>query len=206
MGEAWVNIDYEKINRQAAGYAKRHGLPNDADDFAQECCIYAFEKRTDQIFLARRFSDYIRRNYGRSGTPGGDARLFGTRTSVVYDEESHGSEPSDGCDTSRIGGYLRRLSRYERLIYVLRHKYEVPLTQIADSQGVSESRISQVLKGIQKAIYKEVTREESCVPRDGAAEMERVLQAQGERLAIGEDSSVAGFESFALESFDATGL
>lgn len=201
-----MDIDYGKIHRQAARYAKRHGHPNDAEDFAQECCLYAFERQSDAFFVARRFSEYLRRNYGRAGTPGGDARRAGARASDVYDDEAHGSEPPVGCDTSRIGSYLSKLSRYERLIYVLRHKYDVPLTQIADSQGVSKNRISQVLKGIQASVYKEVTGAKSGVSRDGEAEVERILRAQRERLERGEDSEVAEFESFAVESFDATSL
>jgi hypothetical protein len=36
--------------------------------------------------------------------------------------------------------------------------------------------------------------------------VERILRAQRERLERGEDSQVAGFEPFALESFGETGL
>lgn len=205
-----MDIDYGKIHRQAARYAARHGRPNDAEDFAQECCLYAFKNKSDKLFLQRRFSDYLRRNYGRKGTPGGDARWAFARASEVYDDEAHGFDLSfelfAGGDPSRIGSCLSLLSRYERLIYVLHHKYEVPLTQIADSQGVSESRISQVLKRIQEAVYKEVTRAESGISRNGKAEVERILRTQGERLECEEGGQVAEFESFALESFDATGL
>ena len=199
-------IDYGKIFRLAFRHAKRNGHSNDAEDFAQECCIYAFEKQTDEIFIRRRFSDYLRRNYDRKGTSSGDALWLARGAIDVYDDETHGSEPQIGYDDHRGTEHLSQLSRYERLIYVLSHKYDIPLTQIADSQGVSLSRISQVLKGIQQALHKKITRKESGISRNGEAEMERIFQTQRERMERGESCEMEKFESFALESFDATGL
>lgn len=207
-----VHIDYGKIRRQAARYAKLHGHPNDAEDFAQECCIYAFERQTDEVFIQRRFSDYLRRNFGRAGSPGGDSRRAVARPSEVFNDEAHGFDssnefdPSERCDSHRIGFFLSKLEKYERLIYVLRHKYDVPITQIADSQGVSPGRISQVLKGIQTTVHKEVARSEPGVSRNGKTEVAGILSAQGERMECQEDIQMAGFKSFALESFNATCL
>jgi DNA-directed RNA polymerase specialized sigma24 family protein len=201
-----LDIDYKEIHRQASSYAKRHGKRNDADDFAQECVLYAFEKGVSDFYVARRFSDYLRRNYGRSGTPGGDARRHFESTRCVYDEESFGSEPLDRLDTSRIPEYLVGLSRYERLIYVLKEKYEVPIAQIADSQGVSSSRISHVISGIQKTIYQKASRKESGVQRDGEKEVERILKEEGQGVECETHSEMAKFESFALASFDAESL
>ena len=199
-----TGIDFEMLTRKASSYAKRHGHPQDAEDFAQECCIYAFESGSDEIYIARRFSDYLRRNYGRKGTPGADARrqaIF-----VDYDDEAHGAEPQDGRDLDGFGDYLARLSRYERLIYVLRHKYEAPLTQIADCRGVSESRISQELSRIQKAVDQAVARKESGIQRAREEEMARILRSQRERLESTEGQGLARFESFSVESFDEAGL
>lgn len=92
------------------------------------------------------------------------------------------------------------------MIYVLRHKYDTPLATIADCRGVSESRISQELSGIQETLNKAVARAESGVSRRGAEEMARILEAQRERVECGEGGEVENFQSFALESFDAAGL
>jgi DNA-directed RNA polymerase specialized sigma24 family protein len=187
-------------------YAKRRGHSHDAEDFAQECVLYAFEHSTDAVFIARRFSDYVRKHYGRAGTPNGDARLLGLKHHEAYCDETHGFEPPDRSDAQRVGVYLARLSRYERLIYGLHHKYEVTLAQIGDCRGVSESRISQELSRIQKIIDQAVAREVSGVSRVREKEVERVLEAQRQRVERGEDIGLASFESFSVESFDATGL
>ncbi len=151
-----MTTDFKEIRDHALAYAKRRGFPSDAEDFAQDCCLYAFENPGEEFYIARRFSDYRRRNYGRAGVLSSEARRAGTAASEAYDDNRHGTSVLDPYDFLLGARYVAKLSRYERLLYVLRHKYAVPLGQLADSQGVSEVRISQVLKGIQAAINKAI--------------------------------------------------
>lgn len=63
-----VDSDYRKIHELATAYARRHGFQIEAEDFAQECAIYAFKSQKREVFLSRRFADYLRQRFGRSGS------------------------------------------------------------------------------------------------------------------------------------------
>lgn len=202
-----MDIDFESIYRSALSYARRHGKSDDAEDFAQECVIYALNNRTDAVFVARRFSDYLRCNYGRTGTPGGDVKRRATTKFKEFDEQHFGTESSDGPDFIEARRYLVGISRYEKLIYVLHHKHGIPQDTLADSQGVSPSRISQILVRIQKTINKNVKSEECGISRLRKTALETLLREEkGNDVERPENQGLEGCESFSLESFNEEGL
>ena len=201
-----MEIDYKKIYRMAERYAQRHGRSEDSQDFAQECCIYGFEHETNEIFIARRFSDFIRKNYGDKRTTSGAARQKGMLSSSRFIESDAGYESSDGRSPGEATRYFAYLSRYERLIYVLHHKYELPYSTAADCQGVSESRICQILQGIQEKINRTIAGKEREISRARAATLEKILQEERQKVECGTSQKMAQKESFAMEGFDETGL
>lgn len=141
-------IDYRKIRRIAIAHAKGYGN-EDPEDFAQECCLYAFEKQTENIFIQHRYTDYLRGMYGRRDTPSGELRRAIAKASGAF---SGGGGEEAFVDDGSAKKALAKLSRFERLIYVLHHKYEVPLVCVADALEISGGRVTQMLAAIQKKL------------------------------------------------------
>lgn len=59
-------IDYKSIVAEARRHAIYKRRPEIADDFAQECCLYALVNNTEYIYIPRRFIDFLRALYGNS--------------------------------------------------------------------------------------------------------------------------------------------
>ena len=101
-------IDWDKSRKICESYAKKSGFSSIAEDFASYAILEAIEKKHDEIFVERRFVDFLRKTYGRSGTPGGDAKQEGVLRSSEFIEDKHRSELSDRrCSTSFAGKSLR---------------------------------------------------------------------------------------------------
>jgi DNA-directed RNA polymerase specialized sigma24 family protein len=145
-------VDFRKIYNIAKSYAKKRGLERDAEDFAQDCCLYAHETGTAMIYVERRFVEYLRRNYGDTRTAGGRLRSAAELNGCEFVEGAHGGQSSDGLARLESRRLLGPLSRWERTIYVMHHKYGITHGEIGDIQGVSASRISQIMSSIQERI------------------------------------------------------
>jgi DNA-directed RNA polymerase specialized sigma24 family protein len=66
-------VDYGKLFKRAKAYGERHGLGADAEDFAQECLIKAFEVgkiRIEYVFL--NYWDYQRSRNRLLSSPAGE--------------------------------------------------------------------------------------------------------------------------------------
>ena len=198
--------DYERIRRQAIGCAKRSGHQSIAEDFAQECCLYALERQIPEVYVDRRLTDYLRKHNGRTGTPGGDARSFAIHTTKEYDDKAHGFQPRDGCDHLDIPRMLNGIERHGRLIYALYHKHEMAEAAIADCCGVTESRISQIISGIQKTLDQRAARQKSDIPQTRESKMEGLLPTSKQRLEQQTHYGMAHQEPGSLEGFDEEGF
>ena len=93
-------IDYDKLYKRAVAYAKKRGIESDAEDFAQECLIKAFE--VGNINLEYIFLNF--RSYHRA-----DKRILGNSNAALgatqqawLDSSINESDP----DSSRLGDLI----------------------------------------------------------------------------------------------------
>ena len=93
-------IDYDKLYKRAVVYAKKRGIESDAEDFAQECLIKAFE--VGNINLEYIFLNF--RSYHRA-----DKRILGNSNAALgatqqawLDSSINESDP----DSSRLGDLI----------------------------------------------------------------------------------------------------
>ena len=192
-------INFKKIYKTANLYARKNGLPQDADDFAQECCIYAWKKNTEDVFFSRRFSDYVRKNYGRKGGISADVKRSLYLKGQEFNEKIHGVagfESQDRRPDMPFGKYFDFVSKFQRLIYVLSKKYGIKITTLADSAGVSQGRISQIVEGVQAAVDQKIAREKSGIPRPRETDLESLLREERERMEREENWRMEAFSSF----------
>ena len=94
-------IDYDKLYKRAVAYAKKRGIESDAEDFAQECLIKAFQ--VGNINLEYIFLNF--RSYHRA-----DKRILGNSNAALgatqqawLDSSINESDP----DSSRLGDLIR---------------------------------------------------------------------------------------------------
>lgn len=158
----------EKIahfQKRAKHVAVKRGYPELADDFSQEIFI-AFARGWHST-LDQLFTDYLRKEYGNTRTPGGlEKRLAKSRT-VSLDEPC--SETESGAHFHELIADPRSIKEraesdidFQDLsflftgrqveIFSLYYLEEWSTATIGDWLGLTESRISQLLKLIKKEI------------------------------------------------------
>jgi len=138
-----------EIYKKGFQFAKKH-YPEDAEDFAQELCIYAWQKDISDfgnLYVARRLYDYLRKHYGDSR---GNRCKYG-KTKPIIDGKLADDRPIGGHD-NELPECLYVLTKYERLIFVMVKKFEISHAAIADCCGVSEITISQLIVKINKKV------------------------------------------------------
>lgn len=154
-------MDYEKLFKRARAFACRRGFESEAEDFAQEACIRAFE--CGQVRLDWMLTDYLRQNYGRTGTPGGDARHIAAARGISLDATLDGSQADSDlfhaviADTGNNPDHQLELDdaigaigpRNEREEFIV-ERYLAGETEreIGAHLGISDSRVSQLLKSM----------------------------------------------------------
>lgn len=165
------NHELIKLWERACNLAKRKGFSQCADDFAQEVAIKAFT--SGFINLEWCFVDYLRKEYGRTGTPGGNARSIAMRTSKSLDAPQHGddglslheciggNEPEPGCFGADWRSFVGiRGGRRKDLIYELVFDCGFTAVEAGAMLGISESRVSQLMRPIKAEIQRAAIRAE----------------------------------------------
>lgn len=93
-------IDYDKLYKRAIAYAKKRGIESDAEDFAQECLIKAFEVgniNLEYVFLNfRSFHRANKRILGNSNA------ALGATQQAWLDSSINESDP----DSSRLSDFI----------------------------------------------------------------------------------------------------
>jgi len=149
-------------------YSKGGKLGNqiDPDDFSQFCVHYYLEKGSvpPRISMIRRFADFMRERFGyRTDTDSQIAKRSINQSAkqlkVTSDKGVGAKKMIDRALLKSLNTYFLTLDKYQRVIYVLYHSYEISLQEIADMRGVDESRISQELTEIQGVIDRNIRRE-----------------------------------------------
>ncbi len=155
-------MDYEGFRKDAIAYAKRRNCNQEqAEDFAQEYCIRAFETETEFIRMDWVFIDYLRKSHGRPGTPGGDARLTGKSRTISLDAagESSNADSSLGHEYIGVSGvdpidHIQRKEFQEIIGHFdgrTRDMIELylenkNLREIGECLGLTDSRVSQLMR------------------------------------------------------------
>ncbi len=151
----------KNFQKRAKYVAIRRGYPELADDFAGQIFVYFFEKTDRGATVDQLFIDFLRKTYGRPGTPGGDTRVNAEHNAIRLDQEDEtGSLPHEyiGCAERdpepqfRDGDFAhcfrgREAEIYER--YFVNNEAE---QAIAESFGVSPSRVSQMIGRMRERI------------------------------------------------------
>lgn len=155
---------YKRIFKKARAYAAKRGFGDESDDFAQEyaikCLKSGIEGRIEWAFID--YSDSQRADKRLLGSPSG---YLSKNVTVSFDAPIGG----EGGDTSKLSDYIgmsgddldngrydeqnkQLLTRRESMIYDLHFTQGHTLDSIGNILGVTESRVSQHLKEINRKI------------------------------------------------------
>jgi DNA-directed RNA polymerase specialized sigma24 family protein len=188
-----------KLRSRAHSSAIRYGFKRDAEDLAQDAICTMIEHPTAGRTVDQHVIDAVRKRYGRPGLPGFGARqnlecaiANGAESDARAGEPCPGISPGDRIDLERM---LRHLGvGEERAFFLLRYQYGFKEIEIAHLYGLTKSRISQRLKGIQNRLQH--------IAREG----EKSSRAECSRDSEITDSETADKQAEADLSFELDGL
>jgi len=160
------------------------GWVNDAEDIAQEVLLKFCEGRGQHQTIDQAVGDLIRGKYRVLGFSRNEHRRQRLRMVPVEDARGVAAPEAIGRDFENIIGSLQGL---ERVMVKLRYEWGFTAREIADCFGVTESRISQRLKGIQKGLSLEMALDEQRPDQvvRSKAELEAWREREKERLVSG---------------------
>lgn len=148
--------------------AKKYGYYQLADDFAQEVLLAFIENPNRKSTVDQLFIDYLRSTYGRPGTPGYEQRYaLACPISLDIQSEDHpslydviGSAESDSRSEQSTWECSRLFEGREAMIYALYFIEQMTESEIGSTLGITESRVSQILKNMKKEIRSYFTMKE----------------------------------------------
>ena len=147
MDQAFI----KKYQKRAKTVAVAFGFPELAEDFSQELFIYFLEHPDIGATVDHVFIDYLRRERGRPGTPGGDAKIKARNNSIPIEEATDIAEPVSKVELSKKDlSFL--LEGKELEVYQHVFLEEKTLWSLTEELGVTESRLSQILKEVKKKL------------------------------------------------------
>lgn len=140
--------------------ACRAGHYSEREDFAQWAFIKRLEGR--KAAIKHLLIDYLRREYGDVRTSSGAKRSFDRRyrKEASFEALRDDTSRSGDSDDSGFERLLVGLSGTDRVIVFLINKWGFSYGEISDCFGVTESRICQRYKGVQKCISERIKKEE----------------------------------------------
>jgi hypothetical protein len=94
-------IDYESLYKRAIAYAKRRGIDSDAEDFAQECLIKAFQ--IGKINIEYVYLNFVSKHRANKRILGNSNAALGANAQSWLDA----SIDSSNADGSRLGDFIR---------------------------------------------------------------------------------------------------
>ncbi len=155
-------MDFERIRKTCEAVARRKGFPQDAEDFAGFVLLDIVEHKRDAVFIEHRFVDFLRKHYGRTGTPGGDAKQRARLGSGATSSEDVASDAPSGPHTSQIGRRIALILGTERQRHIAGEVLDAErsVVDVAGEIGVSPSRVSQVLGPVKQRIQEVIILEE----------------------------------------------
>ena len=158
LDEKFMMSDAEirKYQKRARYVANKKGYSQLADDFAQEIFVEFLESPNRGATVDQLFIDYLRKQYGRTGIPGGDARSFAIRTAQDLSAARHiAADPGEQPENRRIDHLFGVKQAYLYQAYFIEQRSEASIGQ---DMGITESRVCQLIKPIKKKIQDEYIR------------------------------------------------
>lgn len=138
-------FNYEQIKRQCEAHARRKGFPQDAEDFASFTILDAIERNDFDIYVERRFVDYLRKHYGRSGSSSGDAKQRERLQSKEFVEGLFGADSPGGRISDEIGDEFTN-SSLNRKAYILLKGAGFSVAEIASIYKKSPAAVSNTVR------------------------------------------------------------
>lgn len=178
-----MNIDErtaEKFRKRAEYAATRMGFERDREEISQEVLCRMLEGKHQHSTIDQAVIDVIRKRFGRTGTPGYDKKHALAKSLQAGDGlenlestigNNDGTSLDDRLDIKRA---IIEFRGRQRAIIVLRFIWGMNEIEIADIFGVTESRVSQWLKGIQGRLSKRAAQES-----DSEGERENSMEKMG---------------------------
>lgn len=162
------NYEYRQIISQARALAKKWGHGDIADDFAQEAALKLFTH--GKVYLETCLIDFLRSEYGRTGSPSGDRRILARSRTTSLDAPAHadvGGAAGEGrqllheCiasppgDPEPIGSAWRAHVAFRGTALTVADLWldrELDQESIAAVLGVTPSRISQISRAVEREV------------------------------------------------------
>lgn len=171
--------EYKKLkSRIYFSVRKYFGESLDPEDAAHQIFLTWLSKRKEsKQTIDHAVIDYARRTLGDSRTKSHNQRR--SINMAVSDGLERVESPTRQYDAN-VQWLARILPRVERIVFLLRIKWGFNEAEIADLYNVSESRISQIYKGIQERLSKRV-KQEAKKHKKTKSQLEEILQTKNER-------------------------
>lgn len=158
------DVEIKSLLNRAKAYANSKRFAQHSDDFAQE--VYIAYARGRKATLARLFIDFLRKEYGRTGTVGGSAKSHARLNGLSFDTPKKQGDnevnlsdiiASPGGEPDAFGSDWRSKVLFtgrKALIADLYLDHEWTEKKIGELLGVTEAAISIQIRIIKKEIEK----------------------------------------------------
>lgn len=160
---------YEELYKKAIKAGRYAGLGDEIEDFAGWIVLQWLEGLAQHQTLDQSVIEYRRRHHSDPRHPGGLAKLVGKTRTISIASPGEDSPLSIDIERALAGSAGNVPPSYELSshpseflsgrsleIFDLYTKNEFTLSQIAERFGVTESRISQLLRAIKNEIFEEL--------------------------------------------------
>lgn len=183
-----TNEQAKKFRERAVASARRYGFAETADDIAQTVLLKFCEGRGQHQTIDQAVIDAVRSKFGRPGLPGYERRFTAEHQMAGMEAaRGIGVEQKHRHDFERLTGML---PAGERIITRLTYEWGFTEQEIGDLFGITESRISQKLAGVQAHLSQTLAKEESETHADVRTQV-RAFEARQSRIQREAPSSLA---------------
>lgn len=172
--------EYSKLLVRIKFLKKKYGHTLDrfeTEEILNEIIVRRLEGKGQHQTIEQSVIDIIRKYNGRTRIDGSNPRGDFEKASEYIDDRVQYSR-CDGInkdDRESVNRLSKHLGRDERMILKLHKDWGLNEIEIGDLFGVSESRISQRIKGIQERLHEKIKREESGFKRERPAIIQGIL-------------------------------
>lgn len=188
--------------RKAANLARAWGNPEDADDASQYVIEQRLKGRKGRV--SNILIDYLRVTHGSTRVSGGCKGQKRETRAAFSGEGLEVADPRVVDPGARIDGehLLRNLDSTSRAVFLLMHVWGLYEAEIGNLFGVSESRISQRLKGVESCLSKAQKEGRSFRPTKRRRGISQVGCLERQEISCEAFTIMARSESGEMEGFD----
>ena len=178
----------------------------DREDFSQFAALKKLEGR--KATNSQLHVDYLRQSKGDSRSKSIDDKRA-LQSAKQYEEDYHEMGLSSFRDDQRrpfatsfgeLEEHIRRLEKIDQAIIRLHYEWGLNEVEIGNLFNVSEGRISQRLKAIQKCLHERIEKKTKD-KTEAKRLLEKVLFGEGQEMEFRENKRLAIFKPFKMESY-----